>query len=331
MPKNKLEIKKYSRFFILILFIITLTILRPNSFLTINNFSNVLWSISVVGILTSGSIFVMLLGGIDLSVGSIMGLSSVLLVSTIRSFDYSNYGVLIGIGLTLGIGILIGLVHGLIITQFKVPAFLVTFASQSILLGLAMLLSHNKILSALEPDLFTNIGLGKLGPFTFPIYFMIIIVLISHYLLDRTVFGRHLYAIGGNALASRISGVRNDLITIMAYVISSITATLGGIVLASMTQQGMASTGRGYETEVITAAVIGGVSLMGGSGRISGAIIGAMLVGFLNNGLNLMNVPSTSQGFVKGIVIITAVAIDIKAKNGFKKFNLPKWKRRKRI
>jgi ribose transport system permease protein len=326
--KKKIPMEKYSRILILLLFIVVLTVIRPKSFPTVNNISNVLWSISVVGILVSGSIFVMLLGGIDLSVGSLMGLSAVITVIAIRNNDYSATGVILGIVLALLAGIAAGALHGFLVMTFHVPAFLVTFATQSIFLGISMVLTNNKILSCLEPKLFTNIGLGRIGPFTFPIYFMIIIALISYFILNKTVLGRHIYAVGGNPEASRISGISVRKITLLSYMTSGLTAAIGGIVLASMTQQGMASTGSGYDTEVITAAVIGGVSLVGGAGTIQGAVVGAMLVGLLNNGMNLMNVPSTNQGLVKGLVIIFAVALDIMQKNE-KKIHIPFLKKKK--
>ncbi len=320
--KNRFSMERYSRVLILLLFIVALTIIRPKNFPTVNNISNVLWSISVVGILVSGSIFVMLLGGIDLSVGSLMGLSAVITVIMIRNSDYSNTGVILGVSLALLTGIAAGALHGFIVMTFHVPAFLVTFATQSIYLGISMVLTNNKILSCLGPKMFTDIGLGRIGPFTFPIYFMLIIALISYFVLNRTVLGRHIYAVGGNPDAAKISGISVRKITMLSYITSGLTAAIGGIVLASMTQQGMASTGSGYDTEVITAAVIGGVSLAGGAGTIQGAIVGAMLVGLLNNGMNLMNVPSTNQGLVKGLVIICAVALDIMQKNE-KKIRLP--------
>ena len=319
--KSKFSLEKYSRILILLLFIIVLTVIRPHSFPTVNNISNVLWSISVVGILVSGSIFVMLLGGIDLSVGSLMGLSAVVTVITIRNYDYSNTGTAsLFISNIPLVGIAAGALHGFLVMTFHVPAFLVTFATQSIFLGISMVLTNNKILSCLGPKLFTNIGLGRIGPFTFPIYFMILIALISYFVLNKTVLGRYIYAVGGNPEASAISGISVKKITLVSYIMSGLTAAIGGIVLASMTQQGMASTGAGYDTEVITAAVIGGVSLVGGAGTIQGSIVGAMLVGLLNNGMNLMNVPSTNQGLVKGLVIICAVALDVMQKQD-KKFS----------
>ena len=295
---------------ILAVFMLVLTILRPSSFLTVGNLSNVLWSISVYGIMVCGTIFVFLIGGIDLSIGSLCGLCAVTIVKVIRYFDYSNTGVLAGILAALAVGVLAGLVHGVIITKFRVPAFLITFATQIIFLGLSMILTNNKILSCLQPELFTAIGMKKIFNFPIPIYIMLLIAVISWFILRKTVLGRYVYAVGGNACASRLSGISDTKITVLAYVFSGFTTALGGIVLASMTQQCMASTGSGYETEVITAAVIGGVSLLGGEGTVSGALFGAVLIGLLHNGLNLLSVPSTEHGLVKGIVIILAVGFD---------------------
>lgn len=303
--------KKYNKLFILLAFMLILTVIAPQSFPTVANLSNVLWSVSVVGIMVSGSIFAILVGGIDLSVGSMLAMTGIILVRVIRYFNYSATGVILGILLALMAGLLVGLIHGIIITSFQVPAFLVTFATQSIILGLSMLLTNNKIIGCLEPKAFTLIGMGKIFGIPVPIYIMAVIALLSCFILSKTEVGRYVYAVGGNAEASRISGISDRGIIILSYIFSSLTAVIGGIVLASMTQQAMASTGKGYETEVITAAVIGGVSLAGGEGRVQGAIFGAVLVGLLNNGMNLLNVPSTHAGLVKGLVIICAVAIDI--------------------
>lgn len=304
------DVKKYSKSLILLAFFLVLSILKPASFLSVSNFANVLWSISVIGIMVSGTIFVFLVGGIDLSIGSLAGLCAVSIVKANHFFGFTDAGVFFGVLLALSVGALAGLIHGMVITKFKVPAFLVTFATQSIFLGLSMVLTNNKIISSNAPKSFTNIGALKILGFPLPIYIMIVIALVSWFVLSKTVFGRNIYAIGGNATASEISGIFVKRNTVLCYIFSGLTTAIGGIVLASMTQQSMASTGSGYETEVITAAVIGGVSLLGGEGRVSGAIFGAVLMGLLNNGLNLMQVQSTEAGLVKGLIIIAAVAVD---------------------
>lgn len=331
MKSKSTLIQRYSKVLILGVFMLLLTAIAPKSFPTVTNLSNVLWSVSVVGIMVSGSIFAILVGGIDLSVGSMLAFTGIIVVKVIQFFNYSTFGVVAGILLALLAGVIVGVIHGVIITNFQVPAFLVTFASQSVILGLSMLLTNNKILGCLQPKAFTVIGMGKILGIPLPIYIMAAIAAISYYILNKTVLGRYVYAVGGNAQASRISGISDKGIVILSYVFSGVAASIGGIVLASMTQQAMASTGKGYETEVITAAVIGGVSLAGGEGRVSGAIFGAVLVGLLNNGMNLMNVPSTQAGFVKGVVIIAAVAFDLLGRRERKCSPVPFWKKRKAI
>ncbi len=304
------NISKYSKPFILVAFVLILTALRPTTFPTVGNIANVLWSVSVIGIMVCGTIFVFLVGGIDLSIATLCGFSAVVVVEVIHFFGDTTLGVLAGVIAAICVGAMAGCVHGFIITTFNIPAFLVTFASQSVFLGLSMVITNNKIVSCTAPAAFTAIGAMKVFGFPLPIYFMLVIAIASWYVLRKTEFGRYIYAVGGNATASEISGINVKKSTILCYVFSGITTAIGGIVLASMTQQAAAATGSGYTNDVITAGVIGGVSLLGGVGTVPGAIFGAVLMGLLNNGLNLMSVPSTHAGLVKGLVIIIAVGFD---------------------
>lgn len=304
------NLTKYSKPLIMLVFIVVLTILRPSTFLTVSNFANVLWSISVIGIMVCGTIFVFLIGGIDLSIATLCGFCAVVTVKTITYFHNSVGGVFAGILGALAVGALAGCVHGIVITRFHIPAFLVTFATQSIFLGLSMIVTSNKIISCTEPAAFTAIGAKKILGFPLPIYLMILIAALAWYVLRKTEFGRYIYAVGGNATAAEISGINVRRSTVLCYVFSGLTTAIGGVILASMTQQAMASTGSGYTNDVITAGVIGGVSLLGGEGTVLGAMFGAVLMGLLNNGLNLMSVPSTHAGLVKGLVIIIAVGFD---------------------
>lgn len=329
---KKFPFKTLTKPVILLVCFAVLALLRPNSFPTVSNLSNVLWSISVYGIMTSGTIFVFLLGGIDLSIGSLCGLCSVACVMTIRQLGYTNGAVVCGILMALLVGVLAGLFHGLVITRFKVPAFLITFASSTAYLGLSMVLTNNKILSCMEPPLFVGISIYKILGFPVPVYLMLVIAAISWFVLAKTPLGRRFYAVGGNPAASRLSGINDTAVTVLAYVLSGLTTAVGGVVLASMTQQCMASTGSGYENYVIMSAVIGGISLLGGVGTVPGCVFGAILIGLLNNGLNLMSVPSTEHDLVKGIVIIGAVAFDAlqhqdKARNWLDQFRFIKRKR----
>ena len=293
---------KYSKPIILIAFVLALSILRPAAFLRLDNIANVLWSVSVIGIMVCGTIFVFLLGGIDLSIATLCGFCAVTVVEVIHFFNNSVFGLFVGILAALAVGALAGCFHGLIITRFGVPAFLVTFATQSVFQGLSMVVTNNKIVSCTEPAAFTAIGSMKILGFPLPIYFMVLMAALSWFVLRKTVFGRYVYSVGGNATASEISGINVKKVTILCYILSGVTTAIGGIILAA--------TGSGYTNDVITAGVIGGVSLLGGEGTVPGAIFGAVLMGLLNNGLNLMSVPSTQAGFVKGLVIIVAVAFD---------------------
>ncbi|MCI2132053.1 MAG: ABC transporter permease [Eubacterium sp.] len=310
MMKKKINFSRFSKPIILVAFIIILTILRPTTFPTVSNIANVLWSVSVIGIMACGAIFVFLLGGIDLSIATLCGLSAVVCVTVIRAMNYSGGSVVLGILLAMAIGCGAGLLHGFLITTFQIPAFLVTFATSMVFQGLSMLITNNKIIGCTAPESFTAIGSVKLLGFPLPIYLMILIAVIGWYILRKTVFGRQVYAVGGNQTAAEISGIRVRKVSVVCYMLCSLTVAVGGIILASMTQQAAAATGSGYTNDVITAAVIGGVSLLGGEGTVPGAIFGAVLMGLLNNGMNLMSVPSTQTGLVKGLVIIVAVAFD---------------------
>lgn len=300
---------------ILVVVMLILTILQPRAFPTLNNFKSILLAISIYGIMVCGAIFPILLGGIDLSVGAVAALSGACSVLTIIHFDYSISGVVLGIILGLSSGIIVGLLHGLIVSNFNVPPFLITLASMNIVYGVTQLLTNNMVISCLKPVGFTFIGSGKWLEIPFPIYILILMGIISYFILDKTVLGRKVYSVGGNPVASNLSGISASKITITSYIFSGFAAALAGIVLASMNQQAIAKAAQGYESDVLTAIVVGGASLMGGEGSIQGALFGALLVGLLNNGLRLMGVPAIYHSVIKGIVIIAAVAFDIKSKN----------------
>lgn len=313
------NIKKYmqrlQKPLVLLIIIAVMTILQPRIFLTWNNFQSILYAISIYGIMVCGTIYPILLGGIDLSVGSVAALSGAVSVMTIIHFGQTGMSVVLGILFGLITGMIVGILHGLIVSNFKVPPFLITLASLNIVSGLAQLITGNQTISLMEPRSFTVIGSGRLFGVPVPIYLLVITGAISYIMLNRTIFGRQIYAVGGNKVSSDLSGVKSKKITILAYSISGLTASMAGIVLASMNQQAIAKAATGYENDVLTAIVVGGTSLMGGEGSIQGALFGALLVGLLNNGLRLMGIPSTYHTLVKGIVIIAAVGFDVYSKN----------------
>lgn len=295
---------KYSKPIILVAFIIILSVLRPAEFLSVSNIVSVLTSVAAIGIMVSGTIFVFLIGGIDLSIATLLSLSAVVVAVVTTKMGGNVGAVLVGLIAALIVGALAGVLHGYITTTFSIPAFLVTFATQSIFLGLAQVLSNNNKIACTWP------AFAALGKGVVPIIFMVVFALISWYVLRKTVFGRYVYSVGGNPTASEISGINVKLVSIICYMISGFTTAMGGIILASQSQQADSALGAGFTNDVITAAVIGGISLLGGEGTLPGAIFGAVLMGLLNNGLSLMNVDSTKSGLVKGLVIVVAVAFD---------------------
>ena len=306
----KLLMTRFQKPLILLAVAAVLTLLQPGVFLTVGNFKSILLAISIYGVMVCGTIYPILLGGIDLAVGATAAMSGACAVLTIIKYDYSLMGVVLGVLLGLVAGTLAGAAHGLIVSRFNVPPFLITLASQNIVYGIAQLLTNNQVISCLKPRAFTFIGGGRLLGVPFSVYILAVTALISWYLLNRTTFGRQIYAVGGNRVAADLSNVSSFKVTVTAYAISGFTAALAGIVLASMNQQAIAKAAQGYENDVLTAIVVGGTSLMGGEGSLQGAMFGALLVGMINNGLRLMGVPSTYHSVVKGCVIIAAVALD---------------------
>lgn len=298
------------RLWILVAVMLVLTLLQPGVFLTRSNMVSILLSISIYGIMVCGTIFPILLGGIDLSVGAVAAAAGAFAVTYIVDHDFSESSVFLGVLGGLLIGCVVGLVHGLIVTQFGVPAFLITLASQNIVYGIAQLLTGNNVIAIMEPASFAFLGGGRPFGIPFSIYIMVIMAVISYIVLNRTVLGRDIYAVGGNAEACRLSGVRSRMVSIIAYMASGFTAALAGIVLASMNRQAIAKAAQGYDNFVLTALVVGGASLMGGEGSITAAIWGAFLVGVVQNGLRLMGVESDLHGIFKCIVIVAAVALD---------------------
>lgn len=309
------QIKRFQKPLILLGVMLIMTILQPKAFPTWNNMLSILYAISIYGVMICGMIFPVLLGGIDLSVGPVAALSGAVAVITINSMGMTNSSVVLGIALGLMAGAAVGLVNGLIISNFKVPAFLITLAAQNIVNGLAQITTGNHTIAAMEPASFTVIGSGRVMGVPVPIFILAAMMLLMYIVLNKTVFGEKVYAVGGNAQAAELSGVAVKRVSVMCYILSSVMAALAGIVLASMNQQAIAKAASGYENDVLTALVVGGTSLAGGEGSIQGALFGAMLVGVLNNGMRLIGVPSNYHTLVKGVIIIIAVALDVYARN----------------
>ena len=295
------------RLFAVLLGLMVVLSLVSDRFLTVDNLTNVLWSVCLIGIMATGAIYAPITGGIDLSVASMAALAGILANVFMNTLGM-NW--IIAILLTLIIGACIGWLNGIVTTKFLVPAFIVTMAAKTYLFGVAMLVSNGDQITIMQPALFLQIGIGKFLGIPIPIYIMFTLVIISHVLLKKTVFGRRAIAVGANEVSAKLSGVNPDRTRIIVYTISSVTATIAGIVMASLTQQAYAMNATGYELDVITAIVVGGTSLMGGSGSVIGALIGAVMVGFINNGLNLLDMPSAYHPIATGIVILVALIMN---------------------
>jgi len=291
---------------VIVLLMVALTLISPR-FLTVSNLTNVIWSVCIIGILTSGSIYPRITGGIDLSLGSMVALTGIV-AHLFMNHYHLNW--LVAIGLTVIIGGLIGLFNGFIVAKIRVPAFVVTMAAKTYLYGVALVVSSGAMLAVLEPEPFVQIGIGRFLGLPNPIYIMVVLVLASQFLLKRTAFGRQVMAVGANETAARLSGVDPDAIRLIAYTLSGMTSAVGGVVLASLTQQIFAAAASGIELEVMTALVIGGTSPVGGKGSVIGGLLGAVMVAFIINGLNLLNVPAQFHPIVTGVVIILALLLN---------------------
>ncbi len=304
--KKILSISEFRLAFILLVLMGVLTVISPR-FLTFSNLTNVIWSVCFIGILSSGAIYPRITGGIDLSLGSLAALSGILV-----DLFMNRLGInwIIAIVFTIVIGALIGLFSGFIVAKIKVPAFVVTMAAKTYLYGIALVVSNGAMLAILKPKPFIDIGTGRMLNLPNPIYIMLFMVIASQFLLKKTAFGRKVMGVGSNEVAAKLSGVDPDRIRLISYSISGAATAVGGIVLASLTQQVFAAAASGIELDVMTALVIGGTSPTGGRGSVVGGLLGAIMVAFIINGLNLMNVPAPYHPIVTGSVILMALLIN---------------------
>ncbi|MGV2293080.1 ribose ABC transporter permease [Trinickia sp. YCB016] len=305
-PTNKATLQKLGPFIALVIVAVGLSLTSPD-FLTVGNLLNVMRQASINALIGFGMTLVILLGGIDLSVGSILALSSVMIASLMQSGMPPMLATLLGIVA----GGLMGLVNGLVISKGKVAPFIATLGSMTVLRGLALVVSDGSPISNFNSDFFSMLGGGYVARLIpIPVVLMLIMFGVFWFVLRKTVFGRHVYATGGNADSARLSGVKVDRVQLWVYSISGVMAALAGVVLTSRLNSAQPTAGTGYELDAIAAVVLGGTSLTGGRGWIFGTLVGALLIGVLNNGLNLLDVSSFYQQVVKGGVILLAVLID---------------------
>ncbi|SHH90269.1 ribose ABC transporter permease [Virgibacillus chiguensis] len=307
---NKVSIAQLGPLLGLLLITIVLGVMSE-SFFTLNNILNLLRQVSVNALIAFGMTFVILTAGIDLSVGSILALGSALTAGLLASGMDPILAICIG----LLIGFLLGAVNGLIIAKGKVAPFIATLATMTIFRGATLVYTDGKPITGLSDSFsFEMIGKGYVFGIPFPAIIMVIVFLILVFILHNTVFGRQVYAIGGNEEASKLSGIKADRVKIGVYSLTGMLSVLAGIIITSRLDSAQPTAGTMYELDAIAAVVIGGTSLSGGKGRIVGTLIGALIIGVIDNGLNLLNVSSFYQQIVKGLVILLAVLLDRKAK-----------------
>lgn len=296
--------RKYGILMVLVVMWILLMIVSP-TFRTTKNAVNILRQVSVNGIIAIGMTFVIMTGGIDLTVGSLVAAAGVVSGSILVA-NPSN--VLLAVAAGIVVCALFGAMNGFFVAYMEVPPFVATLAGMTIARGFAYVYSDGK------PYTLASEGFSLIGKGMAPIAIFVLILIISHLFLSKMKFGRYIYAVGGNVKAAEASGVKVKHILMKVYILSGVLTGIAGIVLASRTNSGQPAVGMGYETDAIAAAVIGGTSMTGGIGTIPGTLVGILIIGTLNNGLNLLDVSSYYQQIIKGLIILGAVCFDIMSK-----------------
>lgn len=296
----------------LIFLIVVVSFLNPN-FFTVDNILNILRQTSVNAIIAVGMTLVILTAGIDLSVGSVLALCGAFAASMIGM----EIPVMIAVPTALVAGAALGAISGVIIAKGKVQAFIATLVTMTLLRGVTMVYTDGRPISTGftdTADAFAWFGTGYAMGVPVPVWIMVVVFAAVCYLLNHTRFGRYVYALGGNESATRLSGIDVDKVKIGVYAICGLLAAVAGIIVASRLSSAQPTAGMGYELDAIAAVVLGGTSLAGGRGRIMGTLIGALIIGFLNNALNLLDVSSYYQMIAKAVVILLAVLVDNKNK-----------------
>jgi putative xylitol transport system permease protein len=293
---------------LVILFVLVLVVLSITapSFLTIDNLTNIVRQSSIVGFVAIGMTFVMITSGIDLSVGSIVGITAVMSALTATS---NGLGAVPAVLIGLVFGAIVGLLNAVMVTWGAIMPFLATLATMAIARTAALIITDGQPVSGLDSG-FQWIGGGFLGPIPIPVILFVVLAVIADLVLSRTRFGRHVYAVGGNEESAQKVGIPVRRIKIAVYVLSGLMSAVAGVVLSARVDGADPLAGTGYELQAIAAVVIGGTSLFGGTGTIRGTVLGVLLLGVVANGLNLLNVSSYYQQGIQGLIIVLAVLLN---------------------
>ena len=312
IDKSKIEkiIKEYALIGFLVILCIFIYIVEPR-FISRENLVNVLIQIAINAFIATGMTFVLLTGGIDLSVGPVCALNGILGALLCKQLPDMNVGMtlLVGIVLSIAIAVVIGGISAFIICRFNVAPFIATLAMMNVARGVCYLLTNSKPVYEL-PESFLWIGQGYIGPIPFIVILTVIVLFISHVKLSKTAYGRHIYAVGSNEEVAKLSGISVNKIKTSVYMICAGLSAFAGICQSAKIGTGQPGAAEGYEQYAIAAAVMGGTSLAGGTGGIPNTIIGIIAIGIINNGLSLMQVNSYWQKVAMGVIIAFAVIMD---------------------
>nr|WP_243158004.1 ribose ABC transporter permease [Aminipila terrae] len=284
-----------------------------DSFFTWRNLLTVLRQTSINAVIATGMTFAILIGGIDLSVGSVLAICGAIAANLIAS----GMDIILAILITLFLGLAIGIVNGLLISKGRLQPFIATLGTMTLLRGFTLVYTQGKPIGTGDGAgslIFGKIGSGYILGLPIPVYIMIIVFVIAYYILRHLRMGRYIYALGSNEEATVYSGIKTDKVKLFVYGASGILAALAGIIVTARLGSAQPTAGAGYELDAIAAVVLGGTSMSGGVGTIGGTAIGALIIGILNNALNLLQVPSYYQDVAKGAVILFAVLLDRKQK-----------------
>lgn len=277
-----------------------------STFMTTKNIYNILRQNASNLFLATGMTMVIILGGIDLSVGSVIALTGCVAAGCVVKLGMPEVA---GFLIAIAVGGVVGVFNGLVISKTEIPPFIVTLASMNITKGIALVLTQGAPIRCMT-DAFKFIGAGYVGSVPTPVIWMLLVFVVAVLIINRTQMGRHIYAVGGNAQAAKFSGINVSKVKFFVYTYTGIMAGIAGVVVASRLYSGQPTAGDGAEMDAIAAVVVGGTSMSGGSGKLGGTLIGVLIIGVLNNGLNLMGVDSNWQYIVKGLVILLAVYVD---------------------
>ena len=305
----KALISEYFIFVIFIALVVVLTCLKP-SFIGPTNLMNILKQASINGILAFGMMFVIVAGGFDMSVGSTVAFAGILAAMT----GQGNYPLIVPLLVAMLAGLLVGVVNGVGVAVGNLPPFIMTLGTMTAVRGLALLISNGKPVIGISQE-YRAVAASTFCGIPMLAVFLAIIIVICSFVLSKTVYGRRVYACGGNLLAARVSGINTTKIRVSTFAIAGLLAGLSGFLLTSRVTIGQPTAAESYEMDAITACVVGGVSMSGGVGKPWGVVVGCLLITVITNGLDIMGVSSHWQKIVKGAIIVAAVLIDINGKN----------------